>query len=309
MKKVLVVYYSQTGQAKEIADSVINPLKSEFEITFEKLKSKEPYPFPWKGMSFFQVLPESVKEIPCEFEPFGFDPDKNFDLIILAFQVWYLSPSIPISSFLQTQEAKKVVQGKPVITIQGNRNMWVMSQERIKKRIYDLGGNLVGNIVLTDKNPNLVSVITITRWMMKGKKHGDGLYGKLFPPAGISEKDIIKSEKLGKVILDSFRENDLSGLQKRLVDMGAVKINPVLASIEKRGLKIFNIWANLILKKGSYGDKKRERRLKFFKYYLFAVIYLISPIVSLLFYIFFAINPRYKNKLVEYYSSNAIKFN
>ncbi len=268
MKKVLVVYYSQTGQAKEIVDSVINPLKFDFEITFEELKPKEPYPFPWKGMSFFQVFPESVKEIPCELEPFGFDPDENFDLIILAFQVWYLSPSIPISSFLQTQEAKKVLNNKPIITIQGNRNMWIMSQERIKKRIYKIGGNLVGNIVMVDKNPNLISVITIARWMIKGDKHGKGLYGKIFPPAGVSEKDIIKSEKFGNIILDSFKKNDLTELQRWFVEMGAVKINPVLASIEKRGLNIFNIWANLILKKGSYNDKKREGRMKLFKYYL-----------------------------------------
>jgi len=307
VKKALVVYYSQTGQVKDIVDSVLKPLHSEFEITYEELRPKKPYPFPWTGLSFFQVFPESVKEIPCELEHLEIDPNENFDLIVLAFQVWYLSPSIPINSFLQTKDAGQIIKNKPVITIQGNRNMWVMSQERIKKRINDLDGNLVGNIVLVDRNPNLISVITIARWMMNGEKYGKGLYGKIFPPAGISEQDISESKKFGETILNSFKTNDLSGLQSKLVDQGAIKINPILASIEKRGLKIFNILANFILKKGSYGNPIRERRLKVFKYYLFAVIYLISPIVGLLFFIFFMINPRAKKELIDYYSSNSLK--
>ena len=306
MKKALVVYFSQTGQAKNIADNVLKPLSSEIGITYEELRPVDPFPFPWTGMSFFQAFPESVKGIPCELEPFKFDANEKFELVILAFQVWYLSPSIPISSFLQTPEAEKVIRGKPVITIQGNRNMWVMSQEKIKHRIFNLKGNLVGNIVLTDNNPNLISVITIARWMMKGEKHGKGLYGRLFPPAGISPQVIQESEKFGRIILDCINSNNLFGLQNNLVKAGAVEIDPILASVEKRGLRIFNIWAGLILRKGNYGDKRRERRLKVFKYYLFAVIYLISPIVALILRLTFLLNPGRKKKLIKYYSSNEL---
>ncbi len=198
MKKALVLYYSQTGQALEIIQSICRSMESGFQFTFEEIRPKTPFPFPWEGMSFYQVFPESVQEIPCELKQFQFDPNEEYDLIFLVFQVWYLSPSIPISSFLQTSEAAHLLKNKPVITVQGVRNMWVMSQERIKKRIIDMGGNLVGNIVLVDKNPNLVSVVTIVRWMLRGERHGGGLYGKLFPKAGVAEKDIQDAEKIWK---------------------------------------------------------------------------------------------------------------
>ena len=304
MKKALVVYYSQSGQTKEIADTIIKPLNSNFEIVYEELKPLPPYPFPWTGMSFFQTFPESVKEIPCQLEPFKFNPDENFDLIVLAFQVWYLSPSLPVSSFLQSAQGKRVLKNKPVVTIQGVRNMWVMSQERIKKRIRDAGGNLIGNIVLYDKNPNLVSVITIVKWMTTGEKHGKGLYAKIFPPSGVVDKDIQEAGKFGHVILNAFQSGNLSQMQDHLIKEGAVKVNPVLASIEKRGRVMFEIWSKFILKKGSYNSPERVARLKLFKYYLFAVIYLVSPIVSMLFYIAHKINFRGKKKLVEYYSHN-----
>ena len=304
MKKALVVYYSQSGQTKEIADTIIKPLNSNFEIVYEELKPLPPYPFPWTGMSFFQTFPESVQEIPCQLEPFKFNPDENFDLIVLAFQVWYLSPSLPVSSFLQSAQGKRVLKNKPVVTIQGVRNMWVMSQERIKKRIRDAGGNLIGNIVLYDKNPNLVSVITIVKWMTTGEKHGKGLYAKIFPPSGVADKDIQEAGKFGHVILNAFQSGNLSQMQDHLIKEDAVKVNPVLASIEKRGRMMFEIWSKFILKKGSYNSPERAARLKLFKYYLFAVIYLVSPFVSMLFYIAHKINFQGKKKLVEYYSHN-----
>jgi hypothetical protein len=302
MKKALVVYYSQSGQAKEIVSTIVKPLHPEFEIVFEELTPLPHYPFPWTGMSFFQTFPETVQEIPCTLQPFSFNPDENFDLVILAFQVWYLSPSIPINSFLQSPDGRRLLKDKPVITVQGVRNMWVMSQEKIKKKIIEAGGNLVGNIVLTDHNPNLVSVITIVKWMNTADKKGRGLYARIFPPAGVSEKDIQESEKYGEVILTTFREGSLNKLQEKLLLKGAVKINPVLASIEKRGLMMFRIWSKFILKKGGYNSTERIGRLKLFKYYLFAVIYIISPLVSIAFYLIHKINKRGTIKMIDYYS-------
>jgi len=300
MKKALVVYYSQSGQAREIADSIVEPLKTAFEIIIEELKPDPPFPFPWKGISFFQAFPESVQEIPCKLRPFGFDPDEKFDLVILAFQTWYLSPSIPMQAFLQSPEAKKLLNNTPVITIQGSRNMWVMAQERVKARIKEAGGRLVGNIVLVDRHPNLISVITIVRWMTKGEKKRS----RWLPEAGISEKEITESAKFGEVILHAFKDGNLEGLQDRLLEKGAVQINPVLVSIEKRGLMMFRIWSKFILKKGSYGSPARAGQLRLFKYYLFGVIFLISPVVSLFFYLKFKICQRGRKKLVDYYSHN-----
>ena len=81
-KKALVVYYTQSGQLKEIIDSVCAPMHDEFEFEYEELKPKPSFPFPWTGMSFYQAFPESVQEIPCELEGFNFNPEENFDLII-----------------------------------------------------------------------------------------------------------------------------------------------------------------------------------------------------------------------------------
>lgn len=303
MKKALIIYYSQSGQACEIAESVTQPLRTGFLLQSEELKPDPPYPFPWRGISFFQTFPETVQEIPCKLKPFGFDPNEKFDLVILAFQTWYLSPSIPMNTFLQSPEAKKLLNNKPVITIQGCRNMWVMAQESVKKRIVEAGGRLVGNIVLVDRHPNLVSVITIVRWMTKGRKAAS----RWFPEAGVTKKEIRDASKYGEVISEVFRNERLNDLQEQLLRNGAVRINPVLVSIEQRGIMMFRMWSKWILKKGPYGSEARAGRLKLFKYYLFAVIFLVSPVVSLLFSINHAINRSGTRRMIPYYSGVALK--
>ena len=306
-KKVLVVYYTQSGQLKDIVDSVCTPLHKDFDFTFEELKPRPAFPFPWKELSFYQAFPESVQEIPCELEEFSFDPTENFDLIILAYQPWYLSASIPFTSFLQTKEAARVLNGKPVITILGCRNMWAMAHERVKRRIADHGGNLIGNIALVDRHHNLVSVVTIVRWMLKGQQHGKGLYGKLFPVAGVDKKEIAAAGKFGQLIGEAAKKNDYSGLQDRLIRAGAVKINPVLLTIEQRGFMMFKPWSKFILKKGNAGEAAREGRLKMFRAYLFTVIYLVSPLGGIIVWTYHKIAFRKTRKLINYYSHNELR--
>lgn len=303
MKKILVLYYTQTGQLRQIIDSVTAPLVGEFQVTYEELKPFPPFPFPWNSMPFFQAFPESVKEIPCGMESLQVDPDEHFDLIILAYQVWYLSPSIPVSSFLQSPGARKILGGRPVITLLGVRNMWIMAQERVKARIAEAGGRLVGNIVLNDPAPNLTSVITIVRWMMKGEKGAFRKFGLRFPEAGVPEAFIEKASVYGEVIKDSLLKSSFDNLQSNLISAGAVKIDPVLMNIEKRGKMLFGVWAKMILKKGGYNDPKRELRLKFFKYYLFAVIYLVSPFATIIFRLIYYINNQAAAKIVKKYSN------
>lgn len=302
MKKVLIIYYSQTGQLKQIVNSVTTSLKNDYQLFYEELRPVPAFPFPWSSMSFFQAFPESVKEIPCELEPFKNNPGEDYDLIILAYQVWYLSPSIPVSSFLQSEAAAKILKGKPVMTIIGVRNMWIMAQERVKSRIAEAGGRIIGNIVLADPAPNLTSVITIVRWMMKGEKGSFRWLGMQFPPAGVPQKDIEHASSFGTIINESLKAGNYEQLQEKLVQAGAVKVDPVLMNIEKRGKMMFGIWAKMILKKGVYNDPAREGWLNVFKYYLFAVIYLISPLVSSIFWLIFKINPRAASRLRKRYS-------
>ena len=278
MKRVLVVYYTQSGQLKEIIDSVLSPL-TEVTIDFLPIDTTEPFPFPWTDEAFFGAFPESYLQIPQPLKPFQL-AHTDYDLVILGYQVWYLSPSIPFNSFLQSEAGKQLLQGKPVITVSGTRNMWVMAHQKVKKLLTECGAQLVGNIALTDRHHNHISVITIVQWLFSGDKNKR--YLGVFPKAGVADKDIQGASVYGALIAPHLQTGDYTGLQQEIVTHGGVHYKRFLLSAEKKGNRLFGIWAKMI-----YGSKKRKFLLKCFRIYLYIAIWVLMPIVWLLYWLIY----------------------
>ncbi len=273
MKKVLLVYYSQTGQLREIAEHFIAPLE-DAGIKVEKLNIQplKPFDFPWNADRFFDAMPESVLGIPTAIEPLQFR-EKSYDLIIFAYQPWFLSPSIPATAALLHPQFKELLHDTAVVTLIGARNMWLNSQEKVKVLLNQAGAKLVGNVVLTDRHHNQVSAVTILYWMLTGKK--DRLLN-IFPKPGIADADIAGAEYFGELLVDKVIKNEYTNLQKELVENKALEVKYNLMFIEGRAGRIFRIWANAIMKK-----KNRQLWLKVFKYYLLFALFIIAPILLL----------------------------
>ncbi len=282
MKEVLIIYYSQTGQLYNILENIASTIKSEnIKITYFEIVPEKQYPFPWKEEDFYDTFPESFLQIPQPFKAPGETIlNKKYDLVLLGYTVWYLTPSIPVNSFLQSIWAEKLLANTPVVTIIACRNMWLMAQEKTKKLLLNCNAQLVGNIALVDKNINHISVITIMHWMFNGKK--TRLMG-IFPKPGISDSDINSASRFGLPIKTALLNDDFSELQSKLLQMDAVKVKPLLIATDKRGNIVFSKWANAIIKKGEPGDPKRKKWLVYFKYYLLFAIWVIAPIVFVVF--------------------------
>ncbi|MBL7885254.1 MAG: dialkylresorcinol condensing enzyme DarA [Flavobacterium sp.] len=278
MKNVLVIYYSQSGQLKDIARNIAKPLlnSNEINVVFHEIQLEKPFPFPWDKASFFDAFPESFLQIPTQLKPVPSEIlAMKYDLVLLHYQVWYLTPSIPVNSFLKSPEAKILLDKTPVVTINGSRNMWVMAQEKMKSLLKQNGALLKGNIALVDRAGNLISVITIVEWMFSGVKKK---YLGIFPMPGVSDKDINESSKFGEKIKESLLQDNYDDLQDKLVAIEAVKISSYLVSVDKTANKIFTKWSNFIITK----KNTRKTWLKIFNIYLLLAIWLISPIVYIL---------------------------
>jgi len=273
-KKILAIYYTQSGQMGDIIDSFTAPL-AEAGNTVEKvlIKPIEDYNFPWTGSRFFSVMPSCVLGIPTALEPLNFKED-HYDMIVMAYQPWFLSPSIPSNSLLQDESFKALLKDTPVVTISAARNMWINAFVRIRKMLKDAGANHVGNVALVDKHPNAVSFITIFYWMISGKKDR---YLNIFPKPGVADEDIANTKIYGETVAKHLAGNTLDTLQDELIAQKAVEINYPLMFTEARAKPIFAAWAKIIAKR-----KNRLPWLTAFKYYLFIALFLGAPVLLIL---------------------------
>ena len=306
MKKILVISYSQSGQLDDVIDSILGPVEQrpEFSIIYEQLKPNPPYPFPWTAYQFCDVFPESVAESPCDLQPLSVNPDDDYDLIIVAYTVWYLAPAIPITSFFQSSNAEKIMRGRPVLTIIGCRNMWLLAQEKVKQRLKQIGAHLTGNIVLADKTNNLVGILTIAVWMLTGKKER---FLKIFPLPGISDQDIREAERFAPIIVNAFDGERLSLSQTELNAQGAVAVSPSLLIMEKRVSKIFKIWSEFIRKKGPANDPQRSKRVRAFMVYLIAAVIVLAPLAAIVASLLKLVMKDKIAEEIQYYSQNSLR--
>lgn len=270
-KKVLAIYFSQSGQLKEIINRFCEPL-IEAGVSVEKVQVhlKEDFPFPWTTERFFSVMPDCVLGVTKEIQPFTLQ-STQYDLVVLGYQAWFLSPSIPFNSLMQLPVMQQVLKNTPVITLTGARNMWVNAFTKAKVLINNTGANHVGTVALVDKHLNLVSIFTIFHWLVGGKKTK---YLNFFPLPGVSQQDIDNVTTYGTATLPYLQKNEWGGLKDELIAKKAVVPRFHLLFMEGKAGIMFNIWARVIAKK-----QNKKGWLVAFKYYLLFALFIFAPIV------------------------------
>lgn len=256
---------------QEIIDAFTSTIATP-DVTIEKVQVHPVtnFDFPWTGKRFFSVMPDCVMGNPRPLQPYSLKEDK-YDLVILGYQPWFLSPSIPSSTLLQDEKFKALINDTPVVTISAGRNMWLNAFDKIKILLADAGAKHVGNVALVDRHSNPVSFVTIFYWMLKGKKER---YLNIFPKPGVSDEDIKKTAVYGEIVNQHLLSGNWEGLQQQLVDKGAVMIKYPLMVIEGKAKHIFKAWAKIIIKR-----KNQLPWTEAFKYYLFIALFLGAPIL------------------------------
>lgn len=278
-KRVLVLHYSQTGQLDRVVKSIVAPLESDPRVSIDYLAIQplEPYPFPWPLIRFINAFPESAHQIDCPLQLDTEPLQERYDLVILGYQVWYLAPSIPVSSFLNSPVAQKLLADTPVVTVIACRNMWLQAQEKVKKQLAAVGAKLVGNVALVDEAGSVLSFFATPLWVLTGRR-GPFWFG--IPRAGVSDQQIANASRFGTALrarLASETAMDETVLQ----GLGAVRVNDKLIPSEKIATRSFYLWGKLFLACGTPNAWLRKPLALLYAVFLIAMILTVVPITAI----------------------------
>lgn len=283
MKKVLVLYYSQSGHLTSAVKTTLQDLEnhSDIQVDYQPLEPVNPFPFPWRYMQFFDAFPETVKGVPCELMPLPAKVTEiPYDLIIIAYTSWFLSPSRPIDSFLQSMTAHHLLKNRNVVTLVACRNMWLNAQERMKQRLQHCGAKLQGHIAYVDRASNLTSLVTVVAFTLSGVK--DRFLG-LFPKYGVSDEELqTLGRQHGTILMQHLMDDRYETLQQELVNSGAVPVKANLMIMEGRAKILFPFYADFILNKGNASPRGRKIRVRFFAILLPILILILSPVITII---------------------------
>ncbi len=274
-KRILLVHYSQTGQLSRIARTLAAPLEedTDLELVELELEPERAFPFPWGVFQFMDAFPECVWRDPpplreARIEALSQEP---FDLVILCYQVWFLSPSLPVTAFVQSSAGRRLLADTPVVTVIGCRNMWTQAHAAMEEMLAEAGARLTDNVVLTDPG-GFETFYTTPRWLLTGRQ------GR----AGIPESEIQGSVRFGHALRAALKADRERQGGPLLAGLGAVRVDPALALSEGIGIRSFRLWGRLIRLAGPMGSRRRRPLLALYMVFLVVMILTIVPVVAIL---------------------------
>ncbi len=297
MKKVLILYYSQSGQLKNVLDNFISPMQQDSNIScdYKAIVPKKAYPYPWKYYAFFDVFPESVYLNGSEVETV--ECETQYDLIILGYTVWFLSPSLPVTGFMQSAQAKTLFDNTPVITVIACRDMWITAQEKMKSLLGDVNAHLIDNVVLSDQGKSIHSFVTTPRWMLSGKK--DAFW--FFPKAGVAEREMQETSRFGKRLCSALAKDLETKKQPLLTKLGAVNVVGKLIATERIAHRSFLIWSKLIKKSGKPGSNGRKVIITIYSAFLLTLVLTVVPLNIIIRKLLYPFQKKHITKAISYY--------
>jgi hypothetical protein len=275
MKRILLLFYSQSGEADRAATIFSDEMaEAGHSVIREALRPANDYPYPWRSIRrFFDVMPETQLGEPPPLRPLEFDPDAAYDLVVLVVPVWFLSPALPVQAFFRSPAAA-VLRGRPVLTVTVSRAMWQQGSETLKRLLAAAGARHIDNIVVTHRGSPVATLVSTPRALLSGR--GNQMLG-VFPEAGVAEEDRDRIRALARVAAarlkapDPVRGSLLSG-------QPAVTVRRWLIGPELLGWYAFHGWAHLIRAAGRLGDTPRAVGVWGFALFLVAMILVGLPL-------------------------------
>lgn len=267
--RALVLSYSQTGQTRAAAKALVEPLSSKgWTVDWRTLETEQPYPFPWDLRTFLDAFPETVAGRPPRLRPLRLEGEEPPDLVVLASQVWYLAPSLPVQAFLESAD-RAVLRGRPVIAVVTCRNMWYAAVLRLQEKLKAAGAAALGTVVLTDKSPRWTTFVMTPRLFLTGRRNG--LLG-IVPAPGIAADELARTARIGEMLAVQLAPIDSGTAPVPATEV--VAENLVLDSFASRAFPLF---ARLILALQRLGG----RRARMGALWMFAVCLVLGVIASL----------------------------
>jgi flavodoxin len=189
--RVLVVYYTLTEQSGRVAEAMAEAFeargcdvsKALIEFTDERWVPKlSQFPMKRPIPQIASILPAQLRHktgairIPPEAQT------GDYDLIVLASPTWWFQTSMPIRSYLESPEAKTVLNGKPFACASISRRYYGINLRQQRKLGEQDGGRWIDKTHFVCAGGQVKSMLAWLGFMKHGEPQGRVMGLKMYPP-------------------------------------------------------------------------------------------------------------------------------
>ena len=214
MPRVLLVYYTYTQQSRRVADVMEEALRArghdvrqagiEFTDTrWSERFSRFPLRHPYGDV--LGMLPAQVRGATGEIQIPDDVAGGGYDLICVGSPTWFFRPSVPVRSFLESETARRLLDGKPFAIYVVCRRYWSINLKSVKKLGSKQGGEYVDGTHFVFEGGQIRSLLSLLSYFGKGENR-ERYLGVKIPPSGLKPDYVEQAKAFASTLADDLDE-------------------------------------------------------------------------------------------------------
>jgi len=189
--KVLVVYFTLTKQSGRVAEAMAQAFeargcdvaKAGIEFTDERwVQHLSEFPMKHPIRQLVTILPAQARHKTGEIRIPPEAQAGDYDLVVLASPTWWFQTSMPMRSFLESPEAKAVMNGKPFACVSISRRYRRFNLGQQKKLGEKAGGRFIDKTYFVSAGGQVKSMLAWLGYMKHGEPQERVFLLKMYQP-------------------------------------------------------------------------------------------------------------------------------
>lgn len=196
--RVLLLYYSYTGQSLKVLEAAGEVFRergcevAQAGIEFTDQRYAEKFSrFPMRRVwpDMLSVLGAQKRGETGQIRTPDTVRDGDYDLICIGSPTWWQTASMPMRSFLKSDEARKLFANKPFAVFVVCRKFWRENLEAVRELAEEQGGRYVDEIHFSYPGDDLRSMLALTSYLGSGEYRKKYL-GLRLPPTNVAPEQL-----------------------------------------------------------------------------------------------------------------------
>jgi menaquinone-dependent protoporphyrinogen IX oxidase len=190
--RALVVYFSYTGQSLKVAETIADVLRTrDCDVSLARVEFTDKrwaerfsrFPLRHAYLDVLGMAPAQARGATGEISL----PDEvrqDYDLVCIGSPTWFFRPSVPIRSFLKSEEAGRLLDGKRFAAYVVCRRYWSINLKSVRKLATKRGGTWVDGTHFTFAGGQVRSLLSLLSYFGKGENR-ERYLGIKIPPSNL----------------------------------------------------------------------------------------------------------------------------
>ena len=213
---MLLAYYTYTQQSRRVAEAMADALRErgcevrQTAIEFTDKRWAERFSrFPLRHVyrDLIGMLPAQVRGATGEIQIPDEAREGDYDLICIGSPTWFFKPSVPVRSFLKSDVAKRLLDGKRFTAFVVCRRYWSINLRSVRKLGTKQGGEYLDGTHFSFAGGQIRSLLSLFSYFGKGENR-ERYLGVKIPPSLLKPDYVEQAQAFANELADRLYGTD-----------------------------------------------------------------------------------------------------